>query len=155
MEVLKVSGQIRFRNVLKQTSGGRVDIRNSLVRIKRVGCGVKYLHGNPLMGSGLDGALGEISCAFQQRGHSGESVVWILRPNSGVVDEVKHLASAVVQLRYVERTANRTSEALLQEGGLGRGRSSQRIWSSIEGGIAACVKQAAVWFVDVISAAAA
>ena len=99
---------------MQQSLRRGVDLRNRGVGVSSVGRGIKDPDRLSRFGSGSVGGLGKVPLPLQQRWYCRKLVERIFRAPAVVVDEIKSLAPAMIDMWNVQRPAHRTAETILQ-----------------------------------------
>ena len=154
MEVLEVARQVRQRNIRQQSLRHRVDLRNGVVGVRSVSDGIENLH--RLSGVGSRGICGlrKVSLPLQQRRDGRELVERIRRALAVVIDEIKSLATAVVDMGDVQRSAHGPAEAVLLIRRLFRGLAGKRKRRRIQRRISDAVIDRSMRTIDIKTAPA-
>ena len=152
MEVLIVARQVRHRNILQQSLRRRVNLRNRVAglqwRVAGEGRVCRRIENLYRFSRGECG-LGEVSLPLQQRWHSRKLIKRIFRALAVVIDEIKSLGPAVVDVGNIKRPTHGTAETILQVCRFFRGLSGERKRRSVQSRISDSIIERSMGAIDV------
>src|SRR5262249_60889015 len=112
MKILVVTWQVGQGDEQEQLRRRRIDAGNLTTNHLRMGDGIVDLDRIWLVQQGR-----EVAVSFSQRGHRGEDIIRIRAARAAVVSEEKCFCSAVVDVRNVQRAADRGAKVVSVIGG--------------------------------------
>src|SRR5580700_9621941 len=114
MKILIISRQIRSGNVLQQSGRDRVDLRDRVVPVGRVGRGIEDLDRPPTRCAGGITCPRKVALPLQQCRNSRKLIERILSAFAVVIDEEERLGSTVIDLWNIERATDGAAETVLR-----------------------------------------